>query len=112
MSHVTAELRVLLRKRERTASEQLKAEYEESIKACGRQLKAYEELCTEQEIIDLRLKSAVMMLKRLQMDFARIKNVSALSDQDVLSQVKRKTRELTQYLDDLRSSYAELEEEL
>ena len=53
-----------------------------------------------------------MMLKRLQMDFARIKNVSALSDRDVLSQVKQKTRELSQYLDDLRSSYAELEEEL
>jgi hypothetical protein len=104
------EIRELLEKKEQTDSPSLKREYEKSLKIASRQLRSYDDLLNENELMELRLKSGVMELKRLQMDFARLKGVSAAPDE--LDYIREKSEELSEYLEDLRSSISELEDEL
>lgn len=104
--------RDLVRLRERLAVEQteyLKREYQHSIEEVERQKKSYADLRNRKEVLRLRMKSAVNSLKQLQIDLARMQGMSEPGGSARFGQLKDRTRELSEYLDDLRQGYEELD---
>ncbi len=101
--------RVRLKNRmERVESDRLKEEYEKSILEVDRQLASIKELSHNSEVLELRLSSAVNLMKQLQLDLARVKGAS-ISNTTSFSMLKDKSDELSRYIEDLESGYEELE---
>ncbi|MBT3274517.1 MAG: hypothetical protein HN368_15280, partial [Spirochaetales bacterium] len=92
-------------------SERLKQEYENSILEVDRQLASITELSHNGEMLELRLTSAINLMKQLQIDLARVKGKS-LTSTSSFGLLKEKTDELSKYLEDLEAGYEELESEL
>ncbi|MDA8424557.1 MAG: 2TM domain-containing protein, partial [Treponema sp.] len=86
-------------------SEQLKAEYRSSIAEIEKQEKAYQELKEQSEVVRLRLGSSVNQLKQMRIDIARISAAPGPGGGPNLDQFKRRTEELSRYLEDLRTSF-------
>lgn len=104
--------RDLVRLRERLAVEQteyLRREYQHSIEEIERQKRSYADLRNRKEVLRLRMKSAVNSLKQLQIDLARMQGMSESGESARFGQFKDRTRELSEYLDDLRQGYEELD---
>ena len=74
-----------------------------------RQRKSYSELTAEQEMLGLRATSALNALTQLQIDLARAKNVHPDAAGDPLADLRRRSQDLSSYLEDLREGYRELE---
>ncbi len=101
--------RVRLKNRmEQVESDRLKEEYEKSILEVDRQLASMKELSHNSEVLELRLSSAVNLMKQLQLDLARVKGAS-LSNTASFDMLKEKSDELSRYIQDLESGYDELE---
>ena len=60
-------------------------------------------------MLELRLKTSVMSLKKLQIDLARMKGLSAAEEQPSITSLRDKSEELSHYLEDLKAGYSELE---
>ena len=104
--------RVRLKNRmEQVESDRLKEEYEKSILEIDRQLASLKQLAHNSEIIELRLSSAVNLMKQLQLDLARVKGAT-LQNTASFGLLKEKSDELSRYIEDLESGYNELETEL
>ena len=101
--------RVRLKNRmEKVESSRLREEYEKSILEVDRQLASIKELAHNSEVLELRLTSAVNLMKQLQLDLARVKGAS-ISNTASFSMLKDKSDELSRYIEDLESGYEELE---
>lgn len=101
--------RVRLKNRmEQVESERLKEEYGKSILEVDRQLASIKELSHNGEMLELRLSSAVNLMKQLQLDLARVKGAS-ITNTASFGMMKEKSEELSRYIDDLESGYQELE---
>jgi len=98
----------LMNRMQKTESDRLKEEYEKSILEVDRQLASIKELSHNREMLDLRLTSAVNLMKQLQLDLVRVKGVS-LTNTASFDLLKEKSNELSSYLDDLEAGYSELE---
>ena len=96
-----------LASKESAASETLKSEYRKSIAEIEKQEKAYQELRDQSEVVKLRLGSSVNQLKQMRIDIARIKAAPGYGEGAGLDQLKRRTEELSHYLEDLRTSFDE-----
>jgi hypothetical protein len=101
-----------LASKEAIASASLKPEYRKSIAEIEKQEKAYQELKEQSEVLKLRLGSSVNGLKQMRIDLARIKATPGLGTGDGaglagLDQLKRRTEELSRYLEDLRAGFDE-----
>lgn len=109
---VTAELqrdRARLVGRMRDAeSPSLAGEYEKSIAEIDRQVESMRELRNNREMLDLRLRSSVNLLKQLQIDLARVKGVH-LTGTEQSRLLHEKSEELSEYIKDLESGYSELD---
>ena len=92
-------------------SDRLRQEYEKSILEVDRQLASLKELSHHGEMLDLRLSSAVNLMKQLQLDLARVKGAS-LTSASSFGLLKDKSTELSDYLEDLEAGYNELESDL
>jgi class 3 adenylate cyclase len=110
MNDLDSDMMKLREKSEQSKSPYMKQEYEKSIEEIKRHRHSFEELNNQKEIIGLRLKSSMNNLRQLQIDLARMKSLSVSGDSASVSLLKDKTKELSQYLDDLREGYRELEE--
>jgi len=93
--------------KEAAASPSLKAEYRHSIEEIDKQEKSYAELKEQSEVVKLRLSSSVNQLKQMRLDIARLSASPNAEGGADLSGLKRRTDELSRYLEDLRSGYAE-----
>jgi class 3 adenylate cyclase len=95
--------------REASSSESLKTEYRRSITEIEKQEKAYQELKDQSEVIRLRLGSSVNQLKQMRLDIARVKAAPGTDGSlgTGLDQLKRRTDEMSRYLEDLRKGYDE-----
>jgi chromosome segregation ATPase len=101
--------RVRLKNRmESVESDRLREEYEKSILEIDRQLASIKELSHNSEVLELRLSSAVNLMKQLQLDLARVKGAS-LSNTASFGMLKEKSDELSKYIEDLEAGYNELE---
>jgi class 3 adenylate cyclase len=99
----------LARKSELATSASLKDEYRRSIEEIDKQEQSYNELRDQSEVIKLRLASSVNQLKQMRIDMARLKAAGGDSSGGPgnISELKRRTMELSDYLQDLRKGYEE-----
>jgi hypothetical protein len=93
--------------KEASAGENLKVEYRKSIEEIDRQERSYQELKDQSEVVRLRLGSSVNQLKQMRLDIARVQASPGLEGAGGIEGLKRRTDELSHYLEDLRSGYAE-----
>jgi class 3 adenylate cyclase len=99
----------LARKSGLATSASLKDEYRRSIEEIDRQEQSYNELRDQSEVIKLRLASSVNQLKQMRIDMARLKAAGgdSIGGPGNISELKRRTMELSDYLQDLRKGYEE-----
>ncbi len=88
----------------------LRTEYTRAIEQHEQQVQSLEKLESRREIIDLRITSGHMMLKQLQLDALRLKSIDVSSDDSALVPLKKKTSEISRYLDDLQQTFDEMRE--
>ena len=109
VTELERDLTALQKRRQEAQSEKVVAEYDRSIMQIQKQQSSYGELKNEQEILRLRLASSLNQLKQLEIDVARMKSMSSDEEAVSVAMLKGKSRELSQYLEDLRTGYDELE---
>ena len=106
MGDLATDKAALVAKREGDVSESLKSEYGKSIAEIEKQERSYQDLREQSEVIRLRLGSSVNQLKQMRLDIARVQ-ASPEAGTASLEGIKKRTDELSRYLEDLRSGYAE-----
>jgi class 3 adenylate cyclase len=94
---------------ERCTDDRMRVEYEKSLEQIAKQQKAYGEMVSEQKVLKLRLNNALNSLKQLEIDLARMRSLSAGADVAATGAIRNKSNELTQYLNDLRAGYQEID---
>jgi class 3 adenylate cyclase len=99
--------REALAAKESAAGASLKAEYRKSIEEIDRQESSYQELKEQSEVVRLRLGSSVNQLKQMRLDIARLQASPGAAGAAGVESLKRRTDELSRYIEDLRSGYAE-----
>ncbi len=109
LSDLEAEQVELQTKADRTTSATLKEEYARSLEEISRQKRSALELGEQQEILNLRIGSALKSLQQMQIDLARIKSLSDGQKQTYTSALKAQSEELSRYLEDYRSGLEEFE---
>lgn len=108
VSELERDLKMLQRQRSGEESEKVLAEYDRSILQIQKQQASYGELRNEQEILRLRLSSSLNQLKQLEIDLARMRSISTDQESASVGMLRDKSRELSQYLEDLTAGYDEL----
>ncbi len=88
------------------SSPSMAEEYQKSIEEIDKQEKSYGDLQNQSELIKLRLSSSVNQLKQMRLDVARLKAAGEDGTGGV-GELKRRTDELSTYLQDLRKGYDE-----
>ena len=96
-------------KRNQTDDGYLKAEYEKTIGQYEKQKRSILDLKNSKEVLYLRVNSALTLLKQMQLDVARMKNIATVGEPPSLTQLREKSSEITNYLEDLKQSYLELD---
>lgn len=94
---------------EQATSAALKAEYKRSIEQIEHENRSFEELTGQKELLDLKVASSLTSLKQMQLDIARVAGMTAAHEPSQLDRLRSRTRELSEHLQDLGTSYAELE---
>ncbi len=100
----------LERKAEDASTQAMREEYEHSAQQIRRQQRSVQDLRQQRERLSLRLGSALNSLKQLQLDLARMQTAAPDEDDTATRLLRDKSDELTQYLEDLREGYREIEQ--
>ncbi len=85
--------------------ENVKKDYEHSIRQIEKQRVYYEKLQNQRELIQRKLKSALSSLKQLHINIERMKGVTASQEDYSLDSLMEKSRELSAFLDDLKREH-------
>jgi hypothetical protein len=93
---------------EKTRSDTLKTEYQKSLAEIEKQRKSFGDLAEQQEILSLRIKSAVGNLQQMQIDLARIKGLSDGQKEGYFLSIKDRSDELSRYIEDYREGLKEV----
>jgi hypothetical protein len=101
----------LKRKYEETIHENLKSEYKKSIENYERHKKSCIELLNQKEMITLRISSAMMSLKQLEIDITNMKEITSV-DNTSLRIFEEQSEDLNKYVYNLKESYQTLKREL
>lgn len=91
-----------------TGSATLKQEYERSLGEVEKQKKSFADLAEQQEILNLRMKSAMGNLQQMQVDLARIKGLSDGQKEGSFLSIKERSEELSRYIEDYREGLKEI----
>ena len=105
---VTGQLATLRGKLEHAVSEDLRHEYRKTIDQYERQLQSLTYLREQTEMVDLRVRSAVLALQQLSLDVSRLRTTPA-GESAALQGLREKSQDLTHYLEDLRAGFREVE---
>jgi len=101
------ELKVKLEK----ASPSMKSKYEDSIREVEAQEESFKALVEQRELIDLRLHSSVNQIQQLRIDLAKAKAADkereALLPESLISSVRSRSEELSNYIEDLKKGHLE-----
>ena len=109
LADLQRDLASLQKRRSEAEGEKVLAEYDRSITQIQKQQSSYSELKNEQEILRLRLSSSLSQLKQLEIDVARMRSMSSDEEAASVAMLKDKSQEMSQYLEDLRAGYRELD---
>jgi class 3 adenylate cyclase/uncharacterized protein YdcH (DUF465 family) len=93
-----------------TGSATLKQEYEKSLSEVAKQRQSFDDLAEQQEILNLRIKSALGNLQQMQVDLARIKGLSDGQKEGSFLSIKERSEELSRYIEDYREGLKEIPE--
>jgi class 3 adenylate cyclase len=104
------DLDALWGKQQKTSDPSLKEEYRRAIEQIQRQSRSVEDLENQKELLDLHISNAVNSLKQMQIDLARTRGLPSVQETSSFGAIRDKTRELSEYLEDFRESYHELEQ--
>jgi class 3 adenylate cyclase len=107
MTDLAKDKAVLVAKEQEASSQSLKAEYHSSIEEIDKQERSYQELKEQREVVRLRLGSSVNQLKQMRLDIARLQAAPGAEGATGIESLKRRTDELSHYLEDLRRGYNE-----
>ncbi len=109
VSDLQRDLLKLQQERAQAESDAVKQEYDRSISQIQKQQTSYSELKNQNDILRLRLNSGLSQLRQMEIELARMRNISQKDELSSVSSLKEKTGELSRYLDDLEEGYRELE---
>jgi class 3 adenylate cyclase len=112
MEEIEARLENLKTEFSNTKSDSLKNEYEKSIRQCEHHRNSLLELQNQKEILYLKLTSAVMSLKQLEVDMTNMKEIITNEEYSSLKSFEEKSGDLSNYVGNLKQSYRNLEREL
>lgn len=99
-SGIERDLEELKRKRSLSAAPLLRKEYDKSIAQYESHLKASSDLKQHREILDLRLASAINLVKQLEIDTVRLASLDAYEEPASLGLLRAKTDENQAFLED------------
>jgi hypothetical protein len=108
-SGLERDLAELKRKRALAGTPLLQKEYDKSIAQYESHLKASSDLRQHREILDLRLASAINLVKQLEIDTVRLVNLDSYEEPASLRLLRDKTDENQAFLEDFRSGMEKLE---
>ena len=91
-----------------TSSATLKQEYEKNLAEVDKQRRSFGDLAEQQEILGLRIKSAMGNLQQMQVDLARIKGLSDGQKEGSFLSIKERSQELSRYIEDYREGLKEI----
>jgi len=95
-----------------TENDELKREYNKSISQHEREKQSLIDLTNQKEIIYLRITNALSSLKQLEIDFTRIKGVVTKENDASVKIFTETSLELSNYVDNIKQSYQNLERTL
>lgn len=98
----------LVERRARSTTDEVRGEYDKSIAEVDQQIASIREIDSSREVLELRLRSAMNVMKQLKLDLARVKGVT-IANTASFGLLRSKSEELTGYVSDLESGYSELE---
>ena len=102
----------LTRRYEKTTDEKLRMEYLKSIAQYKRHIASSHDLAEQQEVIGLKIQSAVMSLKQLQLDNTRMQELINDEEDYAFKAFEERTEDLSNYVNNLDKSYNDLERDL
>lgn len=108
MGELEKDLVRLTERKKEAPDERMAEEYGRSIDQIHKQQQSFRQLRNEKEMLHLRTNAALNSLKQMQIDLARMKSMSG-PEEGQLALLKEKSGELSQYLEDLREGYEQLE---
>ena len=109
LKSIDKEIDELIKRKDKSKSDEIRNEYEKSIIEHKKQKDSYDKLVSQYELLGLREKSVISSLKRMQIDITRMKGISSSQEPFVISSIKEKSQELSEYLDDIKEGFKELE---
>lgn len=93
------------------ASPSMRSEYQDSIREVETQEESFKALVEQRELIDLRLRSSVNQIQQLRLDLAKAKAADkereALLPESLISSVRSRSQELSNYIEDLKKGHLE-----
>jgi hypothetical protein len=84
----------------------LKADYEKTISQYEQTKKNIIELKKTRELIYTEVHNAITLLKQMERDLTRMKNIAIIGEPHSFTQVKQKSMEMQKYLEDLEKGFA------
>lgn len=95
---------------ETVSSSDLKEEYSKALTHIDKQLASYQQLEEREELVQMRIKTSINSMKKLQMDFAMLEDVTI--PMQTLRDARSKVEELQNYAEDLEEGYRILDSEI
>ncbi len=89
-----------------------KTEYENALRMLNKQMDSYNKLISVKETIQARLKTSLITLKTLQLDFIRLQYITEESAEDAINSLNKKTEEIDEYIDLLSDSLKDIDEQI
>ncbi|MCG8570567.1 MAG: 2TM domain-containing protein [Spirochaetes bacterium] len=109
VDQINEEMALMNKKHEESTSKVLKNEYKKSIEQYQKHLHSYQELKNQKEIVNLRISSAMMSLKQLQLDLSNIEEIVTSEENDTIRTLEEKSLDLSRYVQNLKNSYENLD---
>lgn len=89
-----------------------RAEYENALRMLSKQTESYKKLISVKETIQAKLKTSLITLKTLQLDFIRLQYITEESAEDAINNLNKKTEEIDEYIDLLSDSLKDIDEQI
>lgn len=92
--------------------EDVKKEYENALRLLGKQETSMNKLKKVRATINARLKTSLITLRNLQLDFVRLQYISDESASDAIQSLNKKTEEIDEYIDLLSDSLKDIDSQI
>ena len=109
-NEINKEKQNILNRLETVAADSLKNEYRQALSHTENQLLTYAQLQEKSELINMRIKTSLSSLKKLQIEIMMLEDIS--SPMSAVNETKTKIEELYQYAADLEAGFRDLNDEI